>query len=74
MKKEGKYNLSKSVDNEEAYGEGHQAYYDGYSLIHNPYKRNTEMWEEWRSGWLDEKHDDPYWEKVKKLKTKYTHK
>lgn len=55
---------------EKAYSEGHQAYHDGYRLKSNPYKRFTLEWEEWRSGWNDEKNDDPYWEKVRRLQQK----
>ncbi len=59
------------MDSEEKeYGEGHQAYHDGYTLKHNPYKRFTKEWDEWRYGWNDEKCDDPYWEKMRKYKPK----
>jgi len=54
--------------NSEAYGLGHNAYHDGKRLRHNPYKRFTEAWDEWRTGWLDERNDDPYWDK-KRLKS-----
>lgn len=50
---------------EQAYSQGHQAYHDGYNLRNNPHKRYTEEWDEWRSGWSDEKSDDPYWERIK---------
>ena len=54
------------MDSEEkAYEEGHNAYHDGYRLKDNPYKRFTKEWEEWKCGWLDEKSDDPYWEKLR---------
>lgn len=56
---------------EEAYHKGHIAYHDGYTLKHNPYKRHSEEWEEWRSGWNDEKCDDPYWEKAKRTHSKF---
>lgn len=52
-------------DLDRAYGEGHQAYHDGYKLKHNPYKMFSKLWQEWRSGRLDEKIDDPYWERKK---------
>lgn len=43
------------------YGEGHEAHYRGYRLKHNPYKRFSKEWEEWRDGWKDSDKDDPYW-------------
>lgn len=56
------------MDSEEkAYSEGHQAYHDGHRLKSNPYKRFTKEWIEWKSGWEDEKKDDPYWENVRRL-------
>lgn len=55
---------------EQAYSKGHQAYHDGYRLKHNPYKRHTKEWEEWRTGWGDEKSDDPYWEKIRRIHNK----
>lgn len=59
--------LDTTIDSlEEAYNKGHNAYHDGYTLKHNPYKRNTKEWVEWRMGWNDEKNDDPYWEKHKR--------
>lgn len=63
--------FSNPINNEDkAYSEGHQAYHDGHRLRNNPYKRFTEEWKEWREGWNDEKSDDPYWEKVRKLQQK----
>lgn len=56
---------------EKAYSEGHFAYHDGYTLKYNPYKRFTAEWEQWKEGWHDEKSDDPYWEKIKKIHAKY---
>jgi ribosome modulation factor len=56
--------------NEVAYAEGHQAYHDGHRLKDNPYKRHSEQWEEWRTGWSDEKADDPYWERVRRIQAK----
>lgn len=53
-----------------AYSQGHQAYYNGYGLISNPYKRYTKEWQEWRTGWNDEKSDDPYWDKIGIIKNK----
>lgn len=49
-----------------AYSKGHDAYYNGYRLKDNPYKRYTDQWEQWRQGWNDEKQDDPYWEKSRR--------
>ena len=57
-------------EEEKAYSDGHNAYHNGYTLKNNPHKRFTEEWEEWRSGWNDEKKDDPYWERVKRLRKK----
>lgn len=54
--------------NDIAYGEGQQAYHDGYGLKYNPYKRFTEKWNEWnewKEGREDEKKNDPYWEKLR---------
>lgn len=45
-----------------AYSEGHQAYHDGYTLTDNPYSVRSKQADEWRSGWKDERSDDPYWE------------
>lgn len=56
---------------EKAYGEGHEAYHDGHTLRDNPYKRHTEEWIEWKNGWNDEKSDDPYWEKIRKIHKKW---
>lgn len=50
-----------------AYGKGHDAAHDGYTLKYNPYKRFTSEWYEWKSGWNDENSDDPYWKNVKRL-------
>ena len=52
---------------EKAYSEGHFAYHDGYRLKHNPYKRFTPEWEQWKEGWSDEKSEDPYWENVRRI-------
>lgn len=57
------------MENSKAYGEGHNAYHDGKKLKHNPYKRFSIDWEEWKMGWYDEMTDDPYWEMIKKFKT-----
>jgi len=45
-----------------AYGEGHDAYHDGYKLSDNPYSLRSEQGASWRTGWKDEQKDDPYWE------------
>ena len=50
---------------EQAYSLGHQAYHDGYRLKNNPYKRHTEEWEEWKSGWNDEEFKEKYITKFK---------
>jgi len=56
------------MDSEDlAYSEGHNKYHDGYTLRHNPYKRFTPEWQQWKQGWLDEKSDDPYWETVNRI-------
>jgi ribosome modulation factor len=57
-------------EEEEAYSQGHQAYHDGHTLKDNPFKRFTEQWDEWKSGWNDEKSDDPYWEKIRRIQRK----
>lgn len=55
------------MDREEVvYAEGHHAHYCGHGLRHNPYKRFTPDWSNWRTGWLDEQKDDPYWENTRK--------
>ena len=60
------------MDSEEiAYGLGHEAYYDGKGLRRNPYQRKTIEWEQWRQGWNDEKTDNPYWEKVKRIQREW---
>lgn len=53
---------------EKAYGDGHNAYHDGKSLKDNPYKRFSSEWDSWKTGWNDEKKDDPYWERVKQIR------
>lgn len=59
------------MDSEDiAYDQGHNAHHDGYGLKHNPYKRFTPEWEKWKQGWEDEKKDDPYWSKHRKLPLK----
>lgn len=52
------------------YGQGHMAYHDGYRLSDNPYKRYSEEWQEWRDGWNDEKREDPYWERIRRIHKK----
>ena len=56
------------MDNEEkAYDEGQNAQYKGYTLKHNPYKRFTTEWEQWKMGWEDMNNDDNYWRNIKNL-------
>lgn len=49
-----------------AYSEGHDAYHDGHALSTNPYSQRSEQANKWRTGWKDERSDDPYWEKIKR--------
>lgn len=56
------------MDSEDkCYSEGYNAYYNGFTLSQNPYKRFTPEWEQWRYGNNDSKKDNPYWETVKRL-------
>lgn len=58
------------MDSEElAYSKGHEAHHNGYTLKYNPYKRFTPEWVEWKQGWNDEKNDDPYWVKTRRLQS-----
>lgn len=52
------------------YSAGHNAHYAGHRLKDNPYKRFTEDWREWKSGWQDEDNDDPYWRRNRNYFTK----
>lgn len=52
------------------FDEGWSAAYLGYSKRHNPYKRHTAEWEEWRDGNNMGHKDDPYWLNLKKIQQK----
>jgi len=53
--------------NNKYYGQGHEAHYRGYTLKHNPYKRFSNEWTNWRQGWNDSNNDDDYWQKIRNI-------
>jgi len=59
------------MDSEEkAFDEGWNASYKGYTKKHNPYKRHSVEWVQWRDGNVLGHKDDPYWIRLKTLQYK----
>ena len=60
--------------NEDAYGDGHIAAYNGYTLKDNPYKKGTEDYKDWKMGWEDDTEEDPSFQEIRKIHKKYNKK
>ena len=56
--------------NEDAYGDGHIAAYNGHTLKDNPYKKGTEEYKDWKMGWEDDTKEDTYFQEIRKIHNK----
>ena len=57
--------------NEDAYGDGHTAAYNGHELKDNPHKKGTEEYKDWKMGWEDDTKEDTYFSDVRKIHKKH---